>query len=69
MTPPVPRQRLLWERACQQLSSTALALVALAYGTDFSSPVGQEARWNLNGGQAQGVAQPQTVPETCRQNT
>ncbi len=65
----LPRQRLPWERAYQQPSSMALALAVPACGTDFSSPVGQDARWNLNDGRIQGVAQPQTVPETCRQNT
>src|SRR6266702_4117761 len=30
--------------------------------------MGQDARWNLNGGRAQGVAQPQAASEACRQN-
>src|SRR6266849_4200186 len=37
-------------------------------GTGSSLRMGQDARWNLNGGRAQGVAQPQAASEACRQN-
>src|SRR5205807_7468964 len=60
---PVPRQRLPRERACQPPSSTALALAVPACGPGSSLCMGQDARWNLNGGRAQGVAPPQAAPE------